>query len=271
MTEPEASVPPPPRAPTFFHRFAQHLRRQDWVAVVIELLIVVLGVFLGLQVNEWAADRADERRSEMYAERLVADLQTDLQRRQELVAYYDAVFDSAERTYAMLSDPGSDDRALVINAYRATEYNYSPPTSATWDEIVSSGDLSLLPTPALEGASAYFRDDTARTVAEPLRQSLYRQTVRSLLPHEVQRAIRESCSDVLDSQNQITGFRQDCDLDVAVAEIDAAAGALRSDPQILSNLRYHFSTVANARINLRADVIFIEGALAALRDRSPDP
>jgi len=270
MTEPEASAPPPSRAPTFFHQFARHLRRQDWFAVGIELLIVILGVFLGLQVNEWAADRADQRRSEMYVERLVVDLQTDLQRRQELVAYYDAVFDSAERAHAMLSDPRSDNRALIINAYRATEYNYSPPTSATWDEIVSSGDLSLLPTPALEGASAYFRDDTARTVSEPLRQSPYRQTVRSLLPHEVQRAIRESCSDVLDSQNQVTGFRQDCDLDVPVAEINAAARALRSDPQVLPSLRYQFSTVANARINLRADVIFIEGALAALRDHQPE-
>ncbi len=34
-------------------RLATSIRKQDWFAVVIETLIVVLGVFLGLQVNNW--------------------------------------------------------------------------------------------------------------------------------------------------------------------------------------------------------------------------
>lgn len=261
MTEPTE----PTRASTILRRFARHLSRQDWVAVGLELLIVVLGVYLGLQVNTWAAARADERRSEVYVERLIVEMEADRKSRQELAAYYDAVFDSAERAYVLLLEPDPNASALVINAYRATEYNYSPPTSSTWDEIVSSGDLALIPSAALEGASAYFRDDTARTVSDPLRASPYRRTVRSLLPHEIQKAIRQGCSDVLNSHNQIVGFRQDCDLEASQANIDAAARALRSDPQVLRDLRYQFSTVANARINLRADVIFLDNALAALR------
>jgi hypothetical protein len=35
-------------------RITANFRRQDWTAVVVELLIVVLGVFIGLQAQEWA-------------------------------------------------------------------------------------------------------------------------------------------------------------------------------------------------------------------------
>jgi len=34
-------------------RMAQALKRQDWFQVTIEVLIVVIGIFLGLQVTKW--------------------------------------------------------------------------------------------------------------------------------------------------------------------------------------------------------------------------
>ncbi|MBU2605302.1 MAG: hypothetical protein KKC43_05365 [Alphaproteobacteria bacterium] len=38
-------------------RLTNAFRKQDWFTVAVETLIVVLGVFLGLQVNNWNADR----------------------------------------------------------------------------------------------------------------------------------------------------------------------------------------------------------------------
>ena len=43
-------------------RIADSLRKQDWTSVTIEVLIVVLGVFIGLQVNDWGAEQAAQRR-----------------------------------------------------------------------------------------------------------------------------------------------------------------------------------------------------------------
>ena len=34
-------------------RITANFRRQDWMAVVIELVIVILGVFIGIQVSNW--------------------------------------------------------------------------------------------------------------------------------------------------------------------------------------------------------------------------
>ena len=42
-------------------RLAGHLRQQDWAAVAIDLAIVVLGVFLGIQASNWNDERRNRR------------------------------------------------------------------------------------------------------------------------------------------------------------------------------------------------------------------
>ena len=44
-------------------RIAEHLRQQHWTAALIELAIVVLGVFIGLQADAWN-DARKERAAE---------------------------------------------------------------------------------------------------------------------------------------------------------------------------------------------------------------
>ena len=47
-----------------FRRVKAHVAKEDWFAVFIDFIIVVFGVFMGLQVANWSAaraDRADER------------------------------------------------------------------------------------------------------------------------------------------------------------------------------------------------------------------
>jgi len=53
-------------------------RRQDWFTVTLETLMVVLGVFLGLQVNNWNEARADGERSREYLSRIRAELVADM-------------------------------------------------------------------------------------------------------------------------------------------------------------------------------------------------
>lgn len=50
------------RAATFFGRLAQAFRTQNWGAVMIEIGIVVIGVFIGLQANNWNEQRKQDDR-----------------------------------------------------------------------------------------------------------------------------------------------------------------------------------------------------------------
>ncbi|XUU61247.1 hypothetical protein ACRAQ6_02955 [Erythrobacter sp. HA6-11] len=42
-------------------RITQHVRDQNWTAIAIDFVIVVVGVFLGIQLGNWNAVRADAR------------------------------------------------------------------------------------------------------------------------------------------------------------------------------------------------------------------
>lgn len=49
--------PRPRRTRTFLSRLSGALRRQDWFAVALEVLIVVVGVVIGFQVTAWGNER----------------------------------------------------------------------------------------------------------------------------------------------------------------------------------------------------------------------
>ena len=59
-------------------RIGNHLKQQQWTAVVIELGIVVLGVFLGFQVTDWANERADRTAETRHLEEIAEDLREDV-------------------------------------------------------------------------------------------------------------------------------------------------------------------------------------------------
>lgn len=55
-------------------RISRALRNQQWISVVLELFIVVVGIFLGLQVNDWNENRKLRQTESLYLEKLSADL-----------------------------------------------------------------------------------------------------------------------------------------------------------------------------------------------------
>lgn len=55
-------------------RISQAIRRQDWFTVLIEIAIVVIGLLIGLQINNWNEARADRVQENAFIERLVVDV-----------------------------------------------------------------------------------------------------------------------------------------------------------------------------------------------------
>ncbi len=241
------------------------MKKQHWTGVFIELVIVIVGVFIGLQVNNWNQARADARLGQDYVKRLTHDLQENLAGLRAEVAYYSAVLESVQRTDELLRAADPDPRALVVNAYRATEISYSAPVRATWDQIVSSGHLGLLPAGAVEsGLSQYYAFDTAQDIYRAGLNSGYRQTARQIIPMSIQIAMRAGCSDERDQRGNIVGFARNCDLDVSPADLKDVAAALRGDPAVLADLRYQYSFAVSATLNLGGIEKRVEEALAAL-------
>lgn len=59
-------------------RIVDRLKQQEWTAVAIELVIVVLGVYIGLQASNWNAERADRSREAMTLAGIARDVRGDI-------------------------------------------------------------------------------------------------------------------------------------------------------------------------------------------------
>jgi hypothetical protein len=59
-------------------RFSVALKQQNWAAIAIEFVLLVLGVFLGIQVANWNEARADRAAYEAALGRLDAEIDTNL-------------------------------------------------------------------------------------------------------------------------------------------------------------------------------------------------
>ncbi|MEQ9317189.1 MAG: hypothetical protein RLN72_15150 [Henriciella sp.] len=248
-------------------RLATSIRKQDWFTVLIETLIVVLGVYLGIQLGNWNAARASHQLGEDYVERLTEDLRRDRYGAQLIADYYGEVMVAVIETDRLLSMDNPDPKELVINAYRGTEIAQWPQSRSTWEQIVSSGHLGLLPQGAdMDALNLYFGYNQSQASYLVMENSDYRKIARSVIPVQIQQEIRAGCSDVLDELGAPTGFADPCVVNVPPEVFESAAQLLKSDTRIRETLSYQYSELSTALNNLTATVDYIDSALEALSD-----
>jgi hypothetical protein len=58
-------------------RVIQHVCQQEWTAIGIDFVIVVMGVFIGLQVSNWNTVKQQQERANTYSQRLLAELKIE--------------------------------------------------------------------------------------------------------------------------------------------------------------------------------------------------
>lgn len=83
-------------------RIIEHVKAQNWTAIAIDFVIVVLGVFVGLQVNNWNAARANRGIVAVHLSEIREDLQSYLEFHDKLyasavarIAAVDYIYDKA--------------------------------------------------------------------------------------------------------------------------------------------------------------------------------
>lgn len=228
-------------------RFAASLRRQDWVAIVIELVVVVVGVFIGLQASNWNEDRQTDVKAAVFTQRLRADLREEAWGMEYQIEYLNEVLVSAKRAADALSGkkPLSDE-ALLIAAYRATQSISPVRRRATYDELTSAGEIGLVRDPVLRDLSMrvytdpVFAEIRAMGVRNP-----YRDAFRRAIAYDVQQTLAVACGDrpVRPGDYKVIEHSLDysCSTGLSAQVIAANAGSLRNDPHMLPLLRQNIA------------------------------
>ena len=151
-----ASPAPPPRPHTFLGRLRGALRRQDWATVVLEVLIVVLGVVIGFQVNAWGAERAERAREQVLLRGLRADF-AENRAKYERIAEVRALSIRHLRDLHALTDPDAPDPdpALFDSLlFALIDWRNFDPTVGRVDALLGSGQIALLRSDSLQAALA---------------------------------------------------------------------------------------------------------------------
>jgi hypothetical protein len=237
-------------------RIAEHVKDHNWFAVAIDFVIVVLGVFIGLQVQDWNTARQDRARGADYSTRLTADLRYEAWQWEFLIAYYKDVRENAERAIAAMTDgPPLSDEQFLISAYRASQYNFNERRRSTYDELVATGDLRLITDQRLrETALSLFTNPVIDVTNEEGKSSEYRRTFRRRAPADIQHALLKDCGDRYvspgDFEHIVGSINYDCVLHLPAEKISAAAAVLRNDPDFLATLQLRFADLETAITNL---------------------
>jgi hypothetical protein len=251
-------------------RVIEHVREQNWFAVGIDFVIVVVGVFIGIQVANWNEERLQAREGAQYAQRLRADLGAELQNWQNLVAYLRVVRDNADRATAILEGrEEATDEALLIHAYRATQHRYYQRRRSTFDELTSTGSLGLIADQDLRDAAAlFFGFDAIDNAFEDGAGSQFRRLFRGSVPMAVQDALNRRCGDRIEYLRGFGQARLDlgyaCETGVPAPEITAAAEALRAHPELLPALRLRAMNLRTSIGDLTEYAVDLDQALRAV-------
>ncbi len=122
-------------------------RKLTWDTAVLDVAIVVVGIFLGFQADNWYQARQDRQLEQEYMVRLLEDLQADLaetdgreatvQQRLDFVKLLEASIDDES---VVRKDPTTYIKALS-EGYYVTSFERN---RFTFDELVSTGNLSLV-------------------------------------------------------------------------------------------------------------------------------
>ena len=128
-------------------RIAEAIRAQNWFTVILEILIVVIGIFIGLQVDDWNEARKLKQREAQLVARLQSDFLSMIDSAVRTRAFYESKLDSLFHTLGALDtcSLNSDMEGVIEKALM--EYDrFSPPVVIrdTYDEMVAEGALARI-------------------------------------------------------------------------------------------------------------------------------
>jgi hypothetical protein len=238
-------------------KLALRLRAYDWTAALIELLIVVVGILIALQVSNWNQDRLDRSRAEGYYRRLHAELMADQRNIDHTLAFWKVVSAYGQAAIANGESGqrvGGSNWKTVLAWYQAGQLMPFELQSTTYTEMRDGGGLVLIDQESLRKELAgYYQLSGTGITANILRlDPVYRVQIRGLTPWHVQQYIWSKCFRQGSGGNAANQELIDCPSPISEEEAAAILDTYRHSDTLLQNLRSWMSTLSVSEMVLAA-------------------
>ena len=221
-------------------RLREHVIHYNWFAVTIDFVIVVAGVFVGIQASNWNQARIDRAQGREYRAMLVADLRSNQQNLAMRKRYYEWVRSEALKTLAALDRPESDlDGQFLIDAYQATQILPWSLKRNTYDQIIAAGRIGELGDAQLRDKISNYYVGSEVTGINLASVMPYREELRRAMPYAAQNQIRTVCGEKIseDSRGEaIMLLPEHCSIRLDPSTLRRAIHQVRDTPGLALDL-----------------------------------
>ena len=143
-------------------RVIEHFRKQEWTAIAIDFVIVVMGVFVGMQVNNWNAARQQSLLADAYLVRLSGDLTAMESYLEEMIDEASARYDLTLGLLQAAAGGSANDDALIAATQAFFTKGWKTPrftiTDSVYTDLTSTGNLSLIEADLRQKIASYYAD-----------------------------------------------------------------------------------------------------------------
>ena len=231
-------------------RIVENVRARDWFTVTIEFLIVVVGIFVGLEVSNWNEARKFAAQEQSYLGQLREEILNNLSVVELRMRYTAEVITAGQRALAYLDGDGDcggarDCAELLVDFFHSSQVWGSSNLLAKYRELERLG-FPRDPT-VREPLQAYYlflQDGNFVNEFTPA----YRETVRGHIRPEAFRHLWGRCHAIL--SGQVEEISRDCVADLGVLDTGDLLQSIHADPAIREQLQFWLGQ------NILAEAIF---------------
>ncbi|MDH3989246.1 MAG: hypothetical protein OEV34_08970 [Gammaproteobacteria bacterium] len=167
-------------------RLVDAIREQHWFTVVLEVLIVVVGIFVGLQMDDWNERRKERVMEREYLERLLTDAENSTDSIRATVRMLDGLIDQSMLVLGALQSGKLDGKDVAAFNIAVVDFAAMPPSQSdltTIYELQSAGRLSIIRNVELRGLLGRLASHTSYIE----KQVVYYRDMTNLLASETRR------------------------------------------------------------------------------------
>lgn len=229
----------------------KHIKDQNWFAVALDFVIVVLGILIAFQITNWNEAQSDKRTARQYIERIQEDLLANQTTMKSRIAYLEGVKNHGARALSALDRPPEElSEAFLVDAFQASNTVATPIAQDAYDELLSAGAINTISNVQLRRHLARYYQTNAAFQLLTRNIPAYRDAVRSAMPYDVQAAIRTHCLPIVELYE--TGIKsitlpESCVPELTEEQVQRAVAAVYE-----ANLKNHLNrAVADAHEKLQ--------------------
>lgn len=159
-------------------RLSEAITEQNWFIVVIEVLVIVVGIFIGLQVDDWNETRKDRKDEQLFLKRLHGDIllgeELSHRVRARRLERVELLMDAADILLGRAERDALNQEECIATA-SSNYYNINVTDLSSLTELAGTGRMDIIQDAELRSALVKFEQ-----VKDALKRIINLQTVASL-------------------------------------------------------------------------------------------